>query len=222
MYGNLHLAEYTTFIKKQQQIILNGMKKIITAICLAATLAACRPEPATAPTAVLDGMFTAMKNGQVDSMKKYITSQDIAMLEAAEKFMTGIDPGAMKTIRERITGEIRENAKNYEYHLKNEKINGDRATVEAEIVSKIPDSTGSIKKTSHTFELVKENDAWKIALSKPGNEMFNSMKGNMGSREPDLKEGLEKLQKMDRDTLKLMLEKAKQALDSIDRIKKGQ
>ena len=35
------------------------MKKMITAICLAATLAACKPNPATAPTAVLDGMFTA-------------------------------------------------------------------------------------------------------------------------------------------------------------------
>ncbi|MGB5005961.1 MAG: hypothetical protein WBO39_03435 [Ferruginibacter sp.] len=198
------------------------MKKMITAICLAATLAACKPDPATAPTAVLDGMFTAMKNGQIDSMKNYITSQDIAMLEAAEKFMTGIDPEGMKTIRERITGEIRENAKNYEYHLKNEKINGDRATVEAEIVSKVPDSTGTTKKTSHTFELVKENDAWKIALSKPGNEMFNSMKGNMGAQKADLKDGLEKLQKMDRDTLKMMLEKAKLALDSIDRKKKGQ
>jgi len=52
--------------------------------------------------------------------------------------------------------------------------------------------------------------------------MFNSMKGNMGAQKADLKDGLEKLQKMDRDTLKMMLEKAKLALDSIDRKKKGQ
>ena len=198
------------------------MKKIITALCLAVTLVACNQHPATAPTAVLDGMFTAMKNGQIDSMKNYITSQDIAMLEAAEKFMTGINPESMKTIREKITVEIRENAKNYDYNLKNEKIDGDHATVEAEIVSKIPDSTGTTQKTTHKFELVKENDAWKIALSKPGNALFNSMKGNMGAQKGDLKDGLEKLQKMDRDTLKMMLEKAKQALDSISSKKKAQ
>jgi hypothetical protein len=49
--------------------------------------------------------------------------------------------------------------------------------------------------------------------------MFNSMKGNMGSRKGDLKDGLEKLQKMDPDTLKMFIKKGLQALDSMKKKK---
>ena len=66
---------------------------------------------------------------------------------------------------------------------------------------------------------MKEDNTWKIALTKPGNEMFNSMKGNMGSRKGDLKDGLEKLQKMNPDSLKMMIKKGLQALDSMQKKK---
>ena len=196
-------------------------KKILFACSLLICFAACK-EPATPPTAVLDGMFTAMKNGNIDSMKNYITKSDVAMLEAVEKFMTNLDPEGIKKIKDRITDEIKANAKTVEYSFKNEKIDDDRATVEAEIVQHLPDSVGGVKKSTHTFELVKEDNSWKIALSKPGNEMFNSMKGNMGAQKGDLKDGVEKLQKMDPDSLKMLIRKGLQALDSMDKKKNKQ
>ena len=195
------------------------MKKIITACCLLVCFAACKQEPANPPTVVMEDMFTAMKTGNIEEMKKFITKTDVAMLEAAEKFMTNLDPEGIQKIKTRMTEELKENAKHIEYSLKNEKIDGDRATVEAEIVTKDTAAVNGKKLTKQTFELVKEDNTWKIALTKPGNEMFNSMKGNMGSRKGDLKDGLERLQKMDPDTLKMMIKKGLQALDSMQKKK---
>lgn len=118
-----------------------------------------------------------------------------------------------------MTEELKERAQHIEYNLKNEKIDGNHATVEAEIVTKDTAAVNGKKITKQTFELVKEDNAWKIALTKPGNEMFNSMKGNMGSRKGDLKDGLEKLQKMNPDSLKMMIKKGLQALDSMQKKK---
>lgn len=183
------------------------MKKILLALCIVTCLAGCSSETAP-PTATIDGMFAAMKSGNIDSMKKFITKSDASMMEAAEKILASVNPEAVKTIKERIITEFKKRADSVQYKLKNQKIDGDNATVEAEV-------TYEGKTDSHTFELVKEDGAWKIALSKPGNDMFNSMKGNMGPDRPDLKTGMEKLQKMDKDTLKMLLDKGVQALDSL-------
>ena len=195
------------------------MKKIITACSLLLCLAACNQEPANPPTVVMENMFTAMKNGNIEDMKKSITKADVAMLEAAEKLMTSIDPEGIQKIKSRMTEELKDKAQHIEYSLKNEKIDGDHATVEAEIITKDTAAANGKKISKQTFELVKEDNTWKIALTKPGNEMFNSMKGNMGPKKGDLKEGVEKLQKMDPDSLKMMIRKGLEAMDSMDRKK---
>lgn len=197
------------------------MKSILVACSLLLFFASCN-KPQNPPTAVLDGMFTAMKNGQFNDMKKFITQSDIALLEAAEKIMSQLDPAGVEKIKARMTEELKTRAKNLEYHFKNEKVDGDRATVEAEIIDHDPTLPAGGKTMSQTFELVKENNAWKIALSNPGNAMFNSMKGNMGNRKGDLKTGVEKLQQMNPDSLKMLIGKGLQALDSMDKLKNKQ
>ncbi|MFZ1304897.1 MAG: DUF4878 domain-containing protein [Ferruginibacter sp.] len=195
------------------------MKRLFAAFALLVCFGACKQEPANPPTVVMEEMFTAMKTGNIEDMKKFITKGDVAMLEAAEKFMTNLDPEGIQKIKTRMTEELKENAMHIEYSLKNEKIDGDRATVEAEILTKDTAAVNGKKLSKQTFELVKEDNAWKIALTKPGNEMFNSMKGNMGSRKGDLKDGLDRLQKMDPDTLKMFIKKGLEALDSMQKKK---
>jgi len=177
-------------------------------------------EPSTPPTDTLDGMFIAMKKGDVDNMKNYITSADGALLDAAEKIMSKLDPEGMKKIKTKMIDEFKEQAKNIAYSFKNERIDGDYATVEAVIVNNNLKTTSRPKTITQTFELVKENNRWKIALSKPGNQMFNSMKGNMGSKKVDLKTGVQKLQQMNPDSLKMLINKGLKALDSLDKKKK--
>ena len=194
------------------------MKRILFALGLIICFAACK-ETAVPPTIVLNDMFAAMKKGNITEMKKFITKSDVALLEAAEKFMISVDPEGIKKIKDRMTEELKVNAGHIEYSLKNEKIDGDHATVEAEIITKDTAAVNGKKITTQTFELVKEDNSWKIALTKPGNEMFNSMKGNRGAQKGDLKTGIEKLKNMDPDSLKMLIRKGLQALDSMKKQK---
>ena len=139
------------------------MNKLILALVLLVSFAGCKEEPANPPTAVLDGMFTAMKNGNIEEMKKYITKTDVAMLEAAEKFLTAADPEGVPKIKAKMIEKMKERASQVQYTLKNEKIDGDHATVEAEIITKDTAAQNGKKITKQTFELVKENNAWKIS-----------------------------------------------------------
>lgn len=186
------------------------MKKVILMLCLAIGFAACNSKTDQgSPTAAIDAMFTAMKNGNMDDIKKFITKRDVEMLESAEKLMNSIDSGAIQKIKTKMGDEFKNKVKDVKYTLTNEKIDGDKATVDAEVTSE-----GKVDK--HTFNLLKEDGTWKIALMNGGGDnMFNSMKGNMGPDTKDLEEGLERLQKMNPDSLKMRLKKGLQALDSL-------
>ena len=144
----------------------------------------------------------------MDDIKKFITKQDVAFLESAEKFMVSVDPEAIKKMKAKMGDEFKSKVKDVKYTLKNEKVDGDKATVDAEV-------TEEGKVNTHTFNLVKEDGAWKISLLNSGDGMFNSMKGNMGPGHKDMEEGLEKLKQMNPDSLKMLMKKGVQALDSM-------
>ena len=106
--------------------------------------------------------------------------------------------------------EFKSKVKDVKYTLKNEKVDGDKATVDAEV-------TEGEKTDTHTFNLVKEEGAWKISLINSGG-MFNSMKGNMGPDSKDIEAGLEKLKQMDPDSLKALMKKGMEAMDSMKKV----
>ena len=187
------------------------MKKIILAVCMVTAFAACNTNDAGSPSAAVDGMFNAMKSGNLEAMKKFITKADVAMMETAEQMMNNVDPEAMAKMKAKMTDEFKDKVKDIKYSLKNEKIDGDKATVEAEVVE-------GGKTSSHNLALVKEDGAWKISLSNPGNDMFGSMKGDMGPDKKDLNDAIEKLKNMPPDSLKAMMNKGLQALDSMDNL----
>jgi len=189
------------------------MKRILFALVIAAGFTACNSKDAgpsaASPSGTIDGLFTAMKNGNIDDFKKFITKQDAALFEEGMKFISSIDSGFVKKARETMASELKEKSKHFSYKLANEKIDGDKATVDVQV-------TDSTQKTeSHTFNLIKEDGAWKIALSKSGDGMFNSMKGDLGKEDADLKEGLEKLKQMNKDSLKMIMEKAEKFFDTL-------
>ncbi len=135
------------------------MKKILLFLSIALVFTACNP--GSSPKSAVDGLFTAMKNGNLDEMKKYITKSDVSMIEMGEKFMNALDPDAVKKAKEKMTSEFKDKVKNVSYTLKDEKITGDNATVTAEI-------TDNGKTESHNFELVKEDGVWKVSFMKSG------------------------------------------------------
>lgn len=184
------------------------MKKIIALLCLAAGFAACNTKTdQTSPTATIDAMFTAMKSGNMEDIKKFITKKDVDFLESTEKFMNSIDSGAIQKMKTKMGEEFKNKVKDVKYTLKNEKVDGDKATVDAEV-------TDGAKVDKHTFNLIKEDGAWKISLLNSGGDgMFNSMKGNMGNDTKDLEKELEKFKNMNRDSLKMLMDKGMKAMD---------
>lgn len=185
------------------------MKKLMLLFSLAVLFAACNSKnDQGAPVAAIDAMFTAMKNGNMDDLKKFVTKKDVAFLESAEKLANSIDPDAIQKIKTKMGDQFKEKVKDVKYTLSNEKIDGDKATVDAEVTE-----GGKVEK--HTFNLLKEDGAWKISLINSGDGMFNSMKGDMGPGGGDMEKGLERLQKMNPDSLKMLMKKGLQAFDSL-------
>ena len=165
------------------------MKKILLLVSIVLAFAACNTA-GNSPKATVDAMFTAMKNGNLDEMKKCITKSDVSMIEAGEKFLTALDPDAVKKMREKMTTEFKDKVKDVKYTLKDEKIDGDKATVTAEVVE-------NGKTESHNFDLVKEDGAWKVSFMKSGftgedkAKMEEAMKNmNTDSLMNKMKEGL--------------------------------
>jgi Domain of unknown function (DUF4878)/Prokaryotic membrane lipoprotein lipid attachment site len=187
------------------------MKKIILLLNIVAVLAACNSKTDQgSPLAAIDAMFTAMKNGNMEDVKKFITKKDVQFIEAAEKFVTSVDPEAVQKMKNKMGDEFKAKVKDVKYVLKNEKVDGDKATVDAEVTEE-----GKIK--THTFNLVKEDGGWKISLMNSGDGMFNSAKGNLGPDSKDMEEGFERLKNMNPDSLKMLLKKGKEAIDAMEK-----
>lgn len=182
------------------------MKNILLLLFICMGFAACNTN-SQPPTASIDGMFTAMKSGNLDEAKKYISNSDLMAWNIGEQILMRSDSEAVKRLKTKITDEFKKQVKDVAYSVKNEKINGDSATVDVEM-------TKEGKKDTHQFNLVKEAGMWKVVLARSGGDMFNSMKGNMGREDRGMKDVLQKLENMDPDSIKKLLQRGEKAFDS--------
>jgi cellobiose-specific phosphotransferase system component IIA len=183
------------------------MKKILLFLSVAILMMACN-SGGNSPKATVEAMFAAMKNGNLDDMKKYITKSDVALLEAAEKVMVAFDPEASKKMKEKMTTEFKDKVKDVTFILKDEKITGDNATVTAEI-------TQNGKMESQNIDLLKEDGVWKVSFTKSGfgggdkAKMDEEMKNmNPDSIASKIKQGLEQMKNVNMDSLRQEMNKA--------------
>lgn len=188
------------------------MKKIVLVFSIIISLASCANKDTASPSATIDGMVTAMKNGNIEEMKKFVSKTDLAAFEFLEQRMTSAHPEGVKRMKDSIMAGFTEKVKDVKYTLKNEKINGSTATVDAEI-------TEGGKTETHTINLLKEEGAWKVSMLNSQGGMFNSMKGNMGNDAGGIQEGIEKLNNMHPDSVKKLIDKGLQMMDSMNKQK---
>jgi len=187
------------------------MKKIVFVLSVIIGLASCAAKDTVSPSAAVDGLVNAMKSGNIEEMKKFISKTDVALFESAEQLMKNVNPEGVQRMKDSVTANFKDKVKDVEYTLKNEKINGSTATVDAEI-------TEGGKTETHTINLLKEEGTWKVSLMNSQGGMFNSMKGNMGADGPgNMQEGLERLKNMPPDSLKKLMDKGLQMLDSMNK-----
>lgn len=186
------------------------MKKMLFVLSIIIGLASCANKDSTTPTATIDGMVSAMKAGNIEEMKKFVTKTDLAAFEFLEQRMTSAHPEGVKRMKDSIMAGFTGKVKDVKYTLKNEKINGSTATVDAEI-------TEGGKTETHTINLLKEEGAWKVSIMNSQGGMFNSMKGNMGNDPAGIEEGIDRLKKMDPDSIKKLIDKGLQMMDSANK-----
>ncbi len=113
-------------------------------------LAACgAANTAVSPTATLNNFVEASKNKDVEMLKKLLSK---GSMEAVEKVAVAKNTTVEKILVNNVSASLKEMPE-----TRNEKIEGDTATVE--VKNKIVDSY-------ETIPFVKEDGIWKIALDK--------------------------------------------------------
>jgi Domain of unknown function (DUF4878) len=182
------------------------MKKIFLLLLICAGMVACNTtsEP---PGASINGLFTAMKSGNLEEMEKYVSANDVVMMNFGEQILMRADSETVKRMKAKITDGFKNEVKDVTYSLKNEKVDGNNATVDVEI-------TKDGKKDTHKFNLIKEAGMWKVVMSKSGDGMFNSMKGNMGRESRGMQDEIKKLENMHPDSIKKGLQMVEKIFDS--------
>jgi Domain of unknown function (DUF4878) len=137
------------------------MKKILAILATALILFGCNNANTSSPTNAANAFLDAMKKGDETAFKSMLSKNDLAIMEAGEKMAKELGVGDATT--KKLKDEFIQKAKNATYAIKNEKVDGDKATVDVEV----KDEEGT---HNQQFNLVKENGAWKVSL-------FNGDKG---------------------------------------------
>ncbi len=163
------------------------MKRILTFVCLTIVLYSCKIGSTSSPKNTVASFIAAAREGNIAELKKYITKSDAGLLDIAEGFLANADPAKAKEMKDKMAAQFKDKAKNARIEIKDEKIDGDNATVNVEF-----DNEG--KTETRPFSLVKEDGQWKISLISTG------MK-NSGSDMGDMKDMQEVMKTMSMDSL---------------------
>jgi len=144
----------------RQEIEMKNLKPICVAVLLVFAGAACKFS-SSSPTTTFKTFFEAQKKKDVEGMKKTLSKGSLQMMEKAAKEQN-------KTVDKALTeGFESPGAKADKMpETRNEKIDGDNATLEVQ--------NEETKKWDKVY-FVKEDSEWKIALDKTIEEIFKSM-----------------------------------------------
>jgi hypothetical protein len=178
------------------------MKKVLVVLFAISTLylGGCKSE-AGDPKTVLTGFFDAMAKKDIAAARKLATADSKSMLDLMEMGMKMKD----NTMDDKTNQQFDKS----KMEMSEAKIEGDRATVQVKEIK----SGESID-----FVLKKEDGSWKVAMDmatmmnmgaeKMKEEMNDEQMGNM-------KAEMEKFKNMSADSLKMMMDKGVQAMDSL-------
>lgn len=182
------------------------MKKLVAALFAFSALyfSSCNSAGAD-PKLVLTSFFDAMAKKDIAAARKLATADSKAMFDLMEMGMKMKD----NTIEDKTDEQFDKS----QMEMGDAKIEGDRATVNVK-------STKSGE--SINFVLKKEAGDWKVAMDLNtmmgiGAEKMKE-KGMNDAEMGNLKEDMEKFKNMNPDSLKMMMDKGMQALDSVTKI----
>lgn len=180
------------------------MKKILVAVFTFSALymSSCKTVDSSDPKSVLTSFFDAMAKKDIPAARKLATADSKQMFDLMEMGMKMADTA--------MDDQVKEKFDRSKMQFGEPKIDGDKATV-------------NVKETksgeSMNFILKKESGAWKVSLDMTsmmamGTEKMKE-KGVSQEEMDKLEEEMYKFRNMSPDSLKMMMEKARQAMDSM-------
>ncbi len=193
------------------------MKKIIGCLCLIALLYSCKTPGTSTPTATVNSFIAAAKDGDVDEIKKYISRQDVSLMEMGERFLAGVDSNAANEMKHKFSTDFKDKVKDAKIDVKDEKIDGTNATVNVEF-------SHEGKTESRPFSLVKEDGKWKISLMSTGmnssgenkEDIEEAMQSiNLDSLPASVQKEIGKLNQMDKDSLNKLMQEGMKELEKL-------
>lgn len=198
------------------------MKKLFTGIFFLSIISSCNNGSSGSPKATVAAFIEASKTGNIDAIKKYITKSDAGLLDLGESFLAKLDPNGAKDMKEKMAKEFKEKTKDAKIEIKDEKIEGDNATVNVAFVY-------AGRTETRPFSLVKEEGLWKISLISTGmkNAGSNQQDGSDAMKAMDIdslqgaiSKGMEEFNKIDTDSLKKVMGDAMKELEKLKAIPK--
>lgn len=193
------------------------MKRILTCICLIGVLYSCNNAGSGSPKGAVTAFIDASKKGDMSEIKKLITKSDVSMIEMAENMMAQFDPKGSQEMKDKMAKEFKIKADSAKIEIKDEKIDGDNATVN---VAFVVDG----KTENRPFSLVKEEGIWKISLLSTGmkntgtngKDAMEGMKSmNMDGLKGAISQGMEEFNKMNKDSLKTVMQEAMKEIEKL-------
>lgn len=179
------------------------MKKILIAVFVLSTLyiSSCKSGSGD-PKVVLNSFFDAMAKKDIATARKLATSDSKATFDLMETGLKMSD----NTMDDKTVDQFDKS----KMEMGEAKIDGDKATVNVKEIK-----SGE----SVNFTLKKEGGEWKVAMDMNtmmtmGAEKMKE-KGMSDEQMGDMKEEMEKFKNMSADSIKMIMEKSKEALDSL-------
>jgi Domain of unknown function (DUF4878) len=197
------------------------MKKLLYFLCIV-VLVSCADTKNSSPSGAMQAFFDAAKKGDIQELKKHVTSQDLAILQLGENFMKNMDSSAQRTMEDKMTEKFKEKIGNGTITISDEKIEGDKATLNVQY-------SMDEKQHKQAFVLQKENGEWKVALMASGMKNTNTSEAEMQEGMKKLSESINNLdgikdsigkamkdfEKLDKDSLKKMMQSNKAEIDKV-------
>src|SRR6187551_304793 len=111
------------------------MKHVLSALVLAIVLFSCKSVSSGSPKDTVSSFIKAAREGNLTELKKYISKSDVSMLELGENLLAKVDPEASRNMKDKMMTEFTEKTKDAKVEIKDEKIDGDNATVNVQFTN---------------------------------------------------------------------------------------
>lgn len=195
------------------------MKRMLACLSLMIALFSCSSISPDSPRKTVVSFIEAAKTGDLAEIKKYISKSDASLMDIGQSFLSKLDPEGGKNMMDKMSKEFKEKTKDAKIEIKDEKIDGDNATVNVEFMNEG-------KTETRPFSLVKEEGLWKISLMSTGmknsggnqQDMEDAMRSiNIDNLKGALNEGMKEFNKVDKDSLNKMMQEGMKEFNKISK-----